>query len=69
MIEVATVDCAKGIAWTEDGQKLSITNAWDDYGDEVEIDDPAAIVCCAGPDKDGLWLTIDFREMETVTLQ
>lgn len=65
MIEVS---CVKGgVAYTEDGQVLPVTNWLDEDGDDCDEDD--AVVCVAGPDRDGFWLTIDFREMEEVTLQ
>lgn len=67
MIEVAMVNCALGVVITEDGQELPIANAFDSDGDDCDIED--AVVCVAGPDKDGLWLNIDLRQLEEVTLQ
>lgn len=65
MIEISSV---KGdIAYTEDGQALPVTNWFDEWGEDCDADD--AVTCVAGPDKDGLWLTIDFRQMEQVTIQ
>ena len=75
-IEAACADRATRMAITEDGQTLPITNMFDADGDECDdvdgdecddVDD--AVTCVAGPDKDGLWLSIDFSVMEKVTLQ
>ena len=67
MIEVACVNCEKRVAITEDGQELPVTNLFDSDGDECEPDE--AVACVAGPDKDGLWLSIDLTVMEKVPLQ
>lgn len=65
--EVAMVSVSRAVAITEDGQELPITNAFDDDGDECDLDE--AVSCVAGPDKDGLWLAIDLMQFEGVTLQ
>lgn len=57
----------RAIAITEDGQKLPVTNSFDSDGDECDLAD--AVACVAGPDKDGLWLSIDLMQFEGVTLQ
>ena len=67
-IEAACADRATRMVITEDGQTLPITNMFDADGDECDdVDD--AVTCVAGPDKDGLWLSIDFSVMEKVTLE
>lgn len=65
MIEISSVK--DGIAYTEDGQALPVTNWFDDDGEDCDADN--AVTCVAGPDKDGLWLCIDFRLMEQVAIQ
>jgi hypothetical protein len=65
--EVATINIQMKIAITEDGQSLSVVEAFDEDGDDCDLED--AVVCVAGPDKDGLWLTIDFRDWESVIIQ
>ncbi len=67
MIEAICADLARKTVVMEDAQELPITNFFDSDGDDCDFDD--AVTCVAGPDKDGLWVTIDFREMERVTLQ
>lgn len=67
MIEIACVSRSRLVAITECGQSLPITNFFDADGEECASD--GAVVCVAGPDKDGMWLTIDFREMEMVAMQ
>lgn len=67
MIEVSCVNVAMSVAITEDGQELPIANAFDRFGDDCDLAE--AETCVAGPDKDGLWLTIDFSKMERVALQ
>ena len=67
-LEIACVNRALRVAVTEDGQELPVTNMFDGDGDETD-DVDAAVTCVAGPDKDGLWLTIDFAEMESVVMQ
>lgn len=68
MSEISCVNCALKIAITEDGQSLPITNLIDSNGDECD-DVDEAVTCVAGPDKDGMWRVIDFREMEKVAMQ
>lgn len=66
-MEVAMINVARGVALTEDGQILPITNSSDEGGDDC---DPAeAVACVAGPDKDGLWLSIDLRLFEKASVQ
>ncbi len=67
MTEVAMVHVGRAIALTEDGQELPITHAFDDDGDDCDLDD--AVACVAGPDKDGMWLQIDLRMFDGATLQ
>lgn len=67
MIEVSCVNRHKNLAITEDGQSLPVAHYFDADGEDCDFDD--AVTCVAGPDKDGLWLTIDFREMERVPVQ
>ena len=67
-IEVACVNCAERAAITEDGQSLPITNLFDSNGEECE-DVDEAVTAVAGPDKNGLWICINFSVMEKVTLQ
>lgn len=61
------VSVSLAIAITEDGQELPITNAFDGDGEDCDLG--VAVACVAGPDKDGLWLSIDLRHFEGVTLQ
>lgn len=49
-----------------DGQVLPITNFFDDDGDECGADD--AVVCVAGPDADGYWLSVDLRLLERASV-
>lgn len=65
--EVASIHLESKAAILEDGQILQIVEAFDDDGDDCDLDD--AVVCVAGPDKDGMFLTIDFRDWESVTIQ
>jgi len=66
-VEVAMVNVTLGIAIMEDGQELPITNAFDDDGDDC---DPAeAVSCVAGPDRDGMWVSIDLKQFEDMRLQ
>lgn len=65
--EVAMVNVSLRLALMEDGQKLPITDAFDDDGDECEPED--AVACVAGPDRDGMWVCIDLRQFEGVKLQ
>lgn len=66
-LEVAMINVTQGVALTEDGQILPITNSYDEDGDDC---DPAeAVACVAGPDKDGLWLSIDLRLFEKASVQ
>lgn len=67
MIEVACANRERRVVVTEDGQELPITNFFDADGEDCDFDE--AVTCVAGPDRDGLWLTIDFSEMEKVPLQ
>ena len=67
MSEVAMVHRGRAVALTEDGQELPITNAFDDDGDDCDLED--AVACVAGPDKDGMWLQIDLRMFDGVTMQ
>jgi hypothetical protein len=61
------VHIARAVALTEDGQELPITNAFDGYGDDCDIED--AVACVAGPDRDGMWLQIDLTMFDRVKLQ
>jgi hypothetical protein len=67
VIDVAMVHVGRAVALTEDGQELPITNAFDDDGDDCDLAD--AVTCVAGPDRDGMWLTINLTMLERVTLQ
>ncbi len=66
-VEVALVHTGRAIAITEDGQELPITDAFDEDGDDCDLED--AVACTAGPDRDGFWLSIDLRQFEEATLQ
>jgi hypothetical protein len=66
VIEVSSIHIASRVAIMEDGQQLPVTNAFDEHGDDCDLEE--AVVCVAGPDKDGMWVTIDFRDMEKVRL-
>ena len=61
------VNVAARIAIMEDGQELPVTNAFDAGGDECEPED--AVACVAGPDRDGMWVSIDLKQFEGVALQ
>ena len=66
--EIALINLAQRTAITEDGQHLSVSDMFDEFGDDCDdIED--CVVCVAGPDTNGLWLTIDFRQMEKVAIQ
>lgn len=52
---------------TEDGQAIPVTTFLDDDGDECEAED--AVICIAGPDRDGMWRTLDLTEFEGVRMQ
>ena len=65
--EVAMVNVTTGFAIMEDGQELPITNAFDDDGDDCDAAD--AVACVAGPDRDGMWVSIDLKQFEGVALQ
>ena len=48
----------------ESGESVPITNLFDVDGDETEEDaDVVAVV--AGPDPEGMWLTVDLSEFES----
>jgi hypothetical protein len=66
MTEVASIHIPTATAITEDGQTLPITSSFDEFGDDADLAD--AVVCVAGPDKDGKWLTIDFRHFEKMRI-
>lgn len=66
--EIATINLARRIAITEDGQQLPVTDMFDEFGDDCD-DIEECVVCVAGPDSTGMWLTIDFRKMEKVAMQ
>lgn len=68
VIEVSCANRDLRVAITEDGQSLPVTHLFDADGEECD-DIEQAVTCVAGPDRDGFWLTIDFREMEKVPLQ
>ena len=65
--EVAMINVALGVAIMEDGQELPITNAYDDGGDDCDAAD--AVACVAGPDRDGMWVSIDLTQFEGAALQ
>ena len=67
MTEVSCVNLNGRVAVMEDGQVLAVTNFIDAHGEECEVDE--AIICVAGPDKDGMWVTFDFSVMEKVAMQ
>ena len=52
------IDIANGVVHTEDGQTLAITNAFDACGCECDLDDAESVV--AGPDADGMWLSLEI---------
>lgn len=66
-VEVAMINTSLSVVITEDGQELPIVAAFDSDGDDCNLDD--AVACTAGPDKDGLWLAIDLRQFDGVTVQ
>lgn len=61
------VNVTIGIVIMEDGQELPITDAFDDNGEDCEPGD--AVSCVAGPDRDGMWVSIDLKKFEGVSLQ
>lgn len=65
--EFAIVNVSRGYAVTEDGQQLPVTSWIANDEEDCRPEDAAA--CIAGPDRDGLWLTIDLRGREKVTFQ
>lgn len=65
--EVAMINVALGVAVMEDGQELPVTNAFDEDGDDCDPED--AVACVAGPDRDGMWVSIDLKQFEGVKLQ
>lgn len=65
--EVSCVNIGTRTAVMEDGQCLPITDVFDEDGDDCDLED--AVACVAGPDKNGMWVTIGFREWESVTVQ
>lgn len=68
MTEVSCVNLKERIAITEDGQSLPVTDMFDEWGGDSN-DIKECVVCVAGPDSAGKWLTIDFRDMEKVVMQ
>ena len=66
--EIALINLAKRIAITEDGQHLAVSDMFNEFGDDCD-DIEECVVCVAGPDINGVWLTIDFRQMEKVAMQ
>ena len=64
---VAMVNVALGVAMMEDGRELPITNAFDDDGDDCDLTE--AVACVAGPDRDGMWVSIDLRQFERMAIQ
>lgn len=50
-------------AVTESGETLTVTQMFDEYGDET--DDPAeCVVFVCGPTSQGLWLTDEMKNFE-----
>ena len=47
------------IAVIDDNEVLQVTNFIDQWGEDCEFDD--AVVCVAGPDANGKWVTIDIE--------
>lgn len=68
MTEVSCVNCAKRIAIMEDGQVLPVTRLLDRFGDDTD-DEDEAVACCAGPDRDGMLVSIDLTAFDEVPLQ
>lgn len=64
---IEAINLTDGLFITEDGEELEIVSAFDDDGDDCELED--AVACVAGPDSDGNWWTIDLTEFETVVMQ
>ena len=53
-------DCAFGYIGTDEGTQ-------DEDGDDCDPED--AVACVAGPDRDGMWVSIDLKQFEGVALQ
>jgi hypothetical protein len=66
-LEMTVINLRTSQAITEDGQVLSIVAAFDDDGEDCQLEDASG--CVAGPDAYGMFLTIDFREAEKVKMQ
>lgn len=72
--DVALYDLDHGTAVLESGEIVPITNYFDRYGDEIELDELDEVeaddikVLVAGPTRDGKWLvwsTSSFTRMPT----
>ena len=68
MMDISAVNVSERIAVTEDGQHLPITNLMDEWGDETE-DSGKAVFCVAGPDRHGMWVSVDLAVFKRATLQ
>lgn len=51
------------LAVMTNGDKLPVTNWFDDCGEECEPND--AVWCVAGPDHEGYWYTIDLKPSDS----
>ena len=65
--DVFAVNRTLALALMEDDETVPITNWYDDEGEECESGD--AIVCVAGPTKEGQWLRIDLTEFGEGSVQ
>ena len=63
-MEVTCIHRGRSEAILEDGQVLPVTQYCDSFGEEC--DGPEAVSCVAGPDKDGLWVSIDLTAFDGV---
>ena len=64
--EVAMINVALGVAVMKTAKNCQ-SNAFDEDGDDCDPED--AVACVAGPDRDGMWVSIDPKQFEGGNLQ
>lgn len=62
-LNIICTNLEKRLAVTESGETLTITNMFDEYGDETDDPDVCIAFVC-GPTSQGLWLTDEMKNFE-----
>lgn len=66
MGEIVAVSRSRRVAITDDGRECSLTNLFDDFGDEIDDVTRAVAAVCQLPD--GQWASIDLTQFEAVAV-